>query len=68
MRDLRYLYYAHYDNVTFHTCDRRLKDTIQKIPFLKHIQKTMVYFYNDEVERDGALNKSDWLKLLQNAD
>ena len=66
MRDLRYLYYSHYNNVTFHTCDRQLRDTIQKMPFLKHIQKTMVYFYNDEVKRDGALNKSDWLKLLQN--
>lgn len=68
MRDLDYLYYANCSNVTFHTCDRQLKDTIQKIPFLKHIQEKMVYFYNDEEQRPGELNKSDWLKLLQNSD
>ena len=68
MRDLGYLYYANLTNVTFHTCDRQLKETIQKIPFLKHIQEKMVYFYNDEVKRDGELNKSDWLKLLKNTD
>lgn len=68
MRDLEYLYYANCPNVTFHTCDRQLKDTIEKIPFLKHIQEKMVYFYNDEEQRRGELNKSDWLKLLQNTD
>ena len=68
MRDLEYLYYANIPNVTFHTCDRQLKDTIHKIPFLKHIQEKMVYFYNDEEQRPGELNKSDWLKLLQNSD
>ena len=66
MRDLDYLYYANCPNVTFHTCDRQLKDTIKKIPFLKHIQEKMVYFYNDEENRPGELNKSDWLKMLQN--
>ena len=65
MRDLEYLYYAHYTNVTFHTCDRRLKDTIHKIPFLKHMQEKMVYFYNDEEQRPGELNKSDWLEMLK---
>ena len=65
MRDLEYLHYANCKNVTFHTCDRQLRDTIQKISFLKHIQKTMVYFYNDEEQRLGELNKSDWLKLLK---
>ena len=68
MRDLDYLYYANLPNVTFHTCDRQLKDTIQKIPFLKHIQEKMVYFYNDEENRPGELNKSDWLKLLKDTD
>ena len=68
VRDLRYLYYANLTNVTFHTCDRHLKETIQKIPFLKHIQEKMVYFYNDQVKRDGELNKSDWLTLLKNTD
>lgn len=65
MRDLGYLYYTNCTNVAFHTCDRKLKDTIQKIPFLKYTQEKMVYFYNDEVKRDGELNKSDWLKLLK---
>ena len=68
MRDLDYLYYANCSNVTFHTCDRQLKDTIQKIPFLKHIQEKMVYFYNDEENRPGELNKSDWLKMLKDMD
>ena len=68
MRDLGYLYYANCKNVTFHTCDRQLKETIEKIPFLKHIQKKMVYFYNDEEQRSGELNKSDWLKLLKDTD
>ena len=67
MRDLQYLYYANCSNVTFHTCDRQLKDTIQKIPFLNHIQKRMVYFYNDKVKRPGKLNKSEWLKKLANS-
>ena len=66
VRDLRYLYYANYSNVTFHTCDRQLKDTIQKIPFLKHTEEKMVYFYNDEENRPGELNKSDWLNRLKN--
>ena len=65
MRDLGYLYYANFDNVTFHTCDRKLKDTIQKIPFLKHIQEKMVYFNNDEENTPGELNKPDWLKMLK---
>ncbi len=65
MRDLGYLYYANSKNVTFHTCDRRLKETIEKIPFLKHIEKKMVYFYNDEEQRPDELNKSDWLKMLK---
>ncbi len=64
-RDFEYLYYANCSNITFHTCDLKLKKTIQKIPFLKHIQEKMVYFYNDEVKREGKLNKSDWLKLLK---
>ena len=64
LRDLGYLYYAGYTNVTFHTCDRQLKDTIEKIPFLNHIQKKMVYFYNDEENRPGELNKSNWLNKL----
>ena len=67
-RDLGYLYYANCTNVTFHTCDRQLKDTIHKISFLKHIQEKMVYFYNDEEDRPGKLNKSDWLKLLKDTD
>lgn len=66
MRDLGYLHYANCVNVTFHTCDRQLKDTIQKIPFLKHIEEKMVYFYNDEENRPGELNKSDWLNRLKN--
>ena len=66
MRDLEYLYYANARNVTFHTCDRQLKDTVQKIPFLEHIEKKMVYFYNDEKNRPGELNRSDWLKTLEN--
>ena len=66
MRDLEYLYYAHYANVTFHTCDGQLKDTIHKIPFLSRIEKKMVYFYNDKENRPGELNKSDWLKTLEN--
>lgn len=65
MRDLEYLHYANCTNVTFHTCDRKLKDTIEKIPFLKHIEEKMLYFYNDEEDRLGKLNKSDWLKLLK---
>ena len=65
MRDLGYLYYANCKNVTFHTCDRQLKDTIEKIPFLKHMQEKMVYFYNDKEQRSGELNKSDWLKMLK---
>ena len=65
LRDLGYLYYAHYTNVTFHTCDRQLKDTIEKIPFLNHIREEMVYFYNDEEQRPGKLNKSDWLNRLK---
>ena len=68
MRDLGYLYYANCKNVTFHTCDRQLKDTAEKIPFLKHIQEKMVYFYNDEEQRPGELNRSDWLKMLKNTD
>lgn len=68
MRDLGYLYYANCANVTFHTCDHQLKDTIEKIPFLRHIQEKMVYFYNDEEQRPGELNKSDWLKILKNTD
>ncbi len=68
MRDLGYLYYANCTNVTFHTCDRHLRDTIEKIPFLKRIQEKMVYFYNDEENRPGELNKSDWLKLLKDTD
>ena len=67
MRDFRYLYYANFSNVTFHTSDRKLKDTIHKIPFLRHIQKKMVYFNNDEVNRPGEFNKSDWLKKLGNS-
>ena len=66
MRDLGYLYYANFDNVTFHTCDRKLKDTIQKIPFLKHIQEKMVYFNNDAKNKNGELNKPKWLKTLIN--
>ena len=65
MRDLEYLYYANIPNVTFHTCDRQLKDTIEKISFLNHIQEKMVYFYNDKEQRPGKLNKSDWLKMLK---
>ena len=65
MRDLNYLYYAHFTNVTFHTCDRKLKETIEKIPFLKRIQEKMVYFNNDEEQRQGELNKSDWLNMLK---
>ena len=66
MRDLGYLYYAHFSNVTFHTCDRQLKETIHKIPFLKHIREKMVWFYNDEEVRPGELNRSEWLKILKN--
>lgn len=65
MRDLEYLHYANCTNVTFHTYDRKLRDTIQKISFLTHTEKKMVYFYNDEENRPGELNKSDWLKLLK---
>ena len=68
MRDLGYIYYANCKNVTFHTCDHQLKKTIQKIPFLKHIREKMVYFYNDEEQRPGELNRSDWLKMLKNTD
>ena len=68
MRDLEYLYYANIPNVAFHTCDRQLKETVEKIPFLKHIQEKMVYFYNDEEQRPGELNRSDWLKMLKNTD
>lgn len=68
MRDLGYLYYAHFTNVTFHTCDRQLKETIHEIPFLKRIQEKMVYFYNDEEQRPGELNRSDWLNILKNTD
>lgn len=68
MRDMGYLYYAHFTNVTFHTCDHQLKKTIEKIPFLKRIQEKMVWFYNDEVQRPGELNRSDWLKTLKNTD
>ena len=67
MRDMGYLYYANCSNVTFHTCDRKLKDTIQKISFLKHVQDKMVYFYNDEVDRPGELNRPDWLKILKDS-
>lgn len=67
-RDFEYLYYANCSNITFHTCDLKLKETIQKIPFLKHVQEKMVYFYNDEVKREGELNKSDWLKMLKNTE
>ena len=67
MRDLKYLHYANCSNVTFHTSDRQLKDTIHKIPFLRHIREKMVYFNNDEVNRPGELNRSDWLKKLQNS-
>ena len=67
MRDLRYLHYANCTNVTFHTCDRQLKDTIQKIPFLRHIQEKLVYFNNDEVNRPGELKRSDWLKTLEDS-
>lgn len=67
LRDFRYLYYANCPNVTFHTSDRQLKDTIQKIPFLRHIQEKMVYFNNDEVNRPGELNRSDWLKKLEDS-
>ena len=42
MRDLKYLHYANCSNVTFHTSDRQLKDTIHKIPFLRHIQEKIV--------------------------
>ena len=66
MRDLEYLYYVNSPNVTFHTCDRQLMETIHKIPFLKHIQETMVYFNNDKENKPGELNKSDWLKILEN--
>ena len=68
MRDLEYLHYANCTNVTFHTCDRQLKDTIQKISFLTHIQEKMVYFYNDKENRPGELNKSDWLQMLKDRD
>ena len=68
VRDFEYLHYANCTNVTFHTCDRQLRETIQKIPFLKHTQEKMVYFYNDEENRPGELNKSDWLKLLKDTD
>lgn len=64
IRDTNYLYYAHFTNVTFHTCDRKLKEIIEKIPFLKRIQKKMVYFNNDEENRPGEFNKSDWLQIL----
>lgn len=66
MRDLGYLYYAHFTSVTFHTCDRKLKEIIEKIPFLKRIQKKMIYFNNDEEHRPGELNRSEWLQRLKN--
>ena len=43
VRDLEYLHYANCTNVTFHTCDRKLRDIIQKISFLKHTKKNGVF-------------------------